>query len=821
MPGLSALGAAVAALVVCAGAYVGGALSIALRFEQGGIWLPHGILIAALLAAPVRRWWLYALALLPLHLHLVATVAGSVPPSIALVQFGADVGVAVVAAAVLRRAIGARARLDSLSRMGAFMVVAAFLAPCVGSALAVGAFAASGLVDDFWIGWQQRVLAQMCGAVIIAPPIVALAKGGMVAVRRASARQIVEAVALTAGLLAALLAPLAWQLPHFHHQWLLFVPLPLLLWSAVRFGPGGLGLHLLAVAVVSLLTAKVGRGPFVSGSTTEIGLALQAFFLAISIPLMLLAALVREHAQAAASLRMSQAEYRSVIEDQTELICRFRADGTYTFVNTAYCRYFKCFPDDLIGQKFWAFLPEYQHAASQAFLASITPEHPVASIEHEVVGPDGESRWQHWTDRGYFDEHGRIMEYQAVGRDITDLKRAAEEHRMLESQMRVADALKEVDRRKDEFLAMLAHELRNPLAPIVTAAEIIRMTGPADPTINWAGDVIARQAAQLKRLVDDLLDVSRITLGKITLNVAALDLGPIVAQAVEATQPLFTARGHQLSIDVPDASVHPLPIRGDAARLAQIISNLLNNAAKFTRDGGRIALKVRRVNSQVLVSVADNGIGIPAHMLERVFEMFMQLDGPGDHPRDGLGIGLALVKRLVEMHDGNIEARSDGPGRGSEFIVRLPLIVERAAGDPARGPAAGVRGAARGARPERVLVVDDNVDAAESLSRMLRLREHEVLVAHDGLAALAVAESMHPDIVLLDIGLPKLDGLEVARRLRGGSEGRRRLLVAMTGFGQAEDRARTAAAGFDHHLTKPVDPQTLYSLMQSARSQSP
>jgi CheY-like chemotaxis protein len=359
---------------------------------------------------------------------------------------------------------------------------------------------------------------------------------------------------------------------------------------------------------------------------------------------------------------------------------------------------------------------------------------------------------------------------------------------------------------------MLSHELRNPLAPITMAIEVMRLREPADDSIVWARDIIARQTAQLTRLVDDLLDVSRITLGKITLNRSALDLRPIVTQAVEAVQPLFTARRHQLAIDL---ATEPLPVVGDGARLTQIISNLLNNAARFTAEGGHIVLSARREGTRAVLSVKDDGIGIPPDMRERVFEMFTQLSSPGQRKQDGLGIGLALVKRLVAMHEGEIEARSEGAGRGSEMVVRLPIDVDQRALEDRAGP--GLSEAARTSRPERILVVDDNVDAAETLSRLLQLSAHEVRVAHDGLAGLAAAREMKPDVVLLDIGLPKLDGLEVARSLRACVEGPRPLLVAITGFGQTEDRARTAAAGFDHHLTKPVDPKLLQKLMQTAR----
>ena len=668
--------------------------------------------------------------------------------------------------------------------------------------------------------------------------------------------------------------------------------------------------------------------PVAIGSVAQIIVALQGFFLFISIPLMLLAALVSQNTQAAVSLRRSQEQYRAVVEDQSDLICRFLADGTYTFVNGAYCRYLQRSAEELIGSP---------RSLSEAFLAALTPESPVASSEHQVAGADGEVRWIEWTDRGFFDGRGRVIEFQSVGHDITDRKRAEEvikqseeqvrhfvrhvpaavamfdrdmryliysprwltdynlgdqdlvgrshyevfpeipahwkevhhrclagtvdvhdddsfvrtdgsiewlrweirpwrnarneiggiimfteviterkraeeEHRRLLAQARVAEALREGDRRKDEFLAVLSHELRNPLAPITMAIEVMRLREPGDASIVWARDIIARQTAQLTRLVDDLLDVSRITLGKIALNRSALDLRPIVAQAVEAVQPLYTARHHHLTIEV---STEPLPIWGDGARLTQIISNLLNNAARFTAEGGHVVLAARREGTRVVLSVKDDGIGIPPDMRERVFEMFTQIESPGQRKQEGLGIGLALVRQLVAMHDGDIEARSAGAGCGSELVVRLPLAEDdRAIGD---GAAPGGNDAVRGPRPERILVVDDNVDAAETLSRLLRLSAHEVRVAHDGLAALVAAREMNPDVVLLDIGLPKLDGLEVARSLRARVDGPRPLLVAITGFGQAEDRLRTTAAGFDHHLTKPVDPKLLQTLMQTAR----
>ena len=335
--------ALIATLLVCGGYYAGGAIGMGMRLVPGGpseIWLPQGILLAALLTAPVRRWWLYAVALLPTHVQLTADFNPHVPASMMFVQFAGQFVQAAVAAALLRPILGSPPRLDSLRRMGAFIFGGTFLVPFVVQAVVVGVYFAGGFVHDFWAPWQQRVLARMSGSVIVAAPILYFAANGLAGIRRRP-RRVAELVLLTACLIAAMPLLFAWKPGHPPHQWLVIVPLPFLLWSAVRFGPGALGLHLLVVVLVAVVCTKAGRGPFATGSVAEIIVALQGFFLFISIPLMLLAALVWQHAQAAASLRRSQEQYRSVVEGQSDLICRFLPDGTYTFVNDAYCRYFQ------------------------------------------------------------------------------------------------------------------------------------------------------------------------------------------------------------------------------------------------------------------------------------------------------------------------------------------------------------------------------------------------------------------------------------------------------------------------------------------------
>jgi CheY-like chemotaxis protein len=375
------------------------------------------------------------------------------------------------------------------------------------------------------------------------------------------------------------------------------------------------------------------------------------------------------------------------------------------------------------------------------------------------------------------------------------------------------DELREADRRKDEFLAMLAHELRNPLAPIRNAVQFLRMAGPASKDLPWACDVIERQTAQMTRLVDDLLDVSRITRGKIRLEKAPVDVATVVAQAVESSRPVIEARQHALDVALPPGP--PLLVDADATRLAQVVLNLLHNAAKYTDEGGKIWVVVERQGDEAAIRVRDTGIGIPPEMLPHVFDLFTQVDRTLDRAQGGLGIGLTLVRRLVELHGGRATASSPGPGQGSEFVIRLPLLDAA----PAEHQAAPANSQRTGPR-YRILVVDDNRDSADSLAIVLRGEGHEVVTAYDGPSALEEARTSQPQAVLLDIGLPGLDGYEVARRLRQDRDLQHVLLVAMTGYGKSEDRERSRQAGFDAHLVKPVDLDELKSLLSRSAAEA-
>ncbi|HKU70246.1 MAG TPA: ATP-binding protein, partial [Burkholderiales bacterium] len=363
----------------------------------------------------------------------------------------------------------------------------------------------------------------------------------------------------------------------------------------------------------------------------------------------------------------------------------------------------------------------------------------------------------------------------------------------------------EADRRKDQFLATLAHELRNPLAPIRTSLDILRMA-QMPPLAADACSIMERQMTHLVRLVDDLMEVSRITRGKIELRVETVDLASVIASAVETSRPLIDAGRHKLSVSLPG---EPLMIEGDPVRLSQVFSNLLNNSARYTDPGGRISIEAWRADGSIVITVRDTGVGIRPEALPRVFEMFAQAHATDVRAQTGLGIGLTIVRSLVELHGGSVSAESEGPGRGSRFSVRLPLA--------ARGGTAAVvpiSHAARFRKQRRVLLVDDNRDAADSLRVLLQTRGAEVRVAYDGASALEALEHFRADVAILDLGLPGMDGFEVARRIRertGGSCS----LIALTGWGQEEDRRQTEAAGFSHHLVKPVSIEALQATLES------
>jgi PAS domain S-box-containing protein len=446
------------------------------------------------------------------------------------------------------------------------------------------------------------------------------------------------------------------------------------------------------------------------------------------------------------------------------------------------------------------FFPEDESTIRDEFLPSVLAKgHGEIEVRFRNFRT-GEARWMDYKVLQLIDSDGHAA-FATVSRDVTDRRRMEDNLRKL------AADLSEADRRKDEFLATLSHELRNPLAPLRSTLEILKRSNGKRELIPEALDTMDRQLQQLVRLVDDLLDLSRITHNRIELRRDDVELASVIHQVIDASRPLAASAGHAIQVDVP---AEPMYVHADSARLTQIFDNLLNNAFKYTPPGGTITVTVRRRDNEGIVCVEDTGIGIPAGKLESIFEMFTQLDRSLDRSQAGLGLGLTLVKRLVESHGGSIEAKSAGSGKGSEFIVRLPLIAEGS-----RASTHATTDVDETTEVHRILVVDDNRDAASALAMLLQIAGHETFTAHDGPAGIEAAEKHRPELVLLDIGLPAVNGYEVCRRIRDQPWGNGMLLIALTGWGQSEDRRRSQEAGFDGHLVKPVNYGDLVAMLKS------
>jgi PAS domain S-box-containing protein len=491
--------------------------------------------------------------------------------------------------------------------------------------------------------------------------------------------------------------------------------------------------------------------------------------------------------------------YETALSNTIDFNYTFDLAGRFTFVNKALLDLWGKGLDEAVGKDFFdlGYPPELADRLQRQIRQVVDTRQPIRD-ETPYTSAAGERQYE-YIFVPVAGAGGAVEAVAGSTRDITDRKAL---ERTLRDQ---ADRLRDADRRKDEFLAVLAHELRNPLAPLRNALQVIRLSPDRDAR-EHARTLMERQLEQMVRLVDDLLDVSRISRGKLELRRERVDLARVVQSAVETSRPLIEQMGHELAVVLPQ---QPVDVDADLTRLAQVFLNLLNNSAKYTEPGGRIRLTAGRQGGDVVVAVQDTGIGIPADKLPGVFDLFSQVEGAMSRSQGGLGIGLSLVKRLVEMHGGSVEARSDGPGKGSTFTVRLPA------------PAGEARPARAGGREEaprstlRILVVDDNRDGADSLAMMLRLLGNDTLTAYDGVEGVAAAGTYRPDVVLLDIGLPGLSGHDACRRIREQPWGEGMTLIAVTGWGQEDDVRRSHDAGFDRHMVKPVDPDALMKLLAS------
>ena len=509
---------------------------------------------------------------------------------------------------------------------------------------------------------------------------------------------------------------------------------------------------------------------------------------------------ITESKRASNRLRESEARFRFLSESIPSIVWSADASGTVTYVNRRGLEYFGITEDERVHQPQGHLLhPEDRERCLTAWQRAVRGGSNF-EIEARSRRYDGAYRWFVTRAVPFRDVQGTIMSWFGVSMDIHE-------------QREMQEALRQADRRKDEFLATLAHELRNPLAPIRNALHIMRLRANDPPTVEQARLIMERQLGQMVRLVDDLLDVGRITRGKLDLRKERVELASIVKNAVDTTRPLIESAGHELSVSLPSQPIH---LDADPVRLAQVLANLLNNAAKYMDRGGRIWLSAQRTERDVILSVRDAGIGIAASALPTIFDMFTQIEESLEKSRGGLGIGLTLAKQLIELHGGTIEARSEGPGKGAEFSVRLPIVPVLTAVEDARElePQADVPVSFR------ILVADDNIDAAESMGMMLRLMGNDVRIVRDGQQAVDEAAAFRPDLALLDIGMPRLNGYDVARLIRHQRWGKEIVLVALTGWGQDEDKRKAAEAGFDHHFTKPVSPGDIANLMAQLRAAS-
>ncbi len=497
----------------------------------------------------------------------------------------------------------------------------------------------------------------------------------------------------------------------------------------------------------------------------------------------------------------TQAQLAAIVESSDDAIISKTLDGVIQSWNSAAARIFGHTAEEAIGQRITLIIPDDLQGEEREIIAQLRAGRRIEHFDTTRQTKDGRRIPVSLTVSPIHDDKGRVVGASKIARDISERRRAEETLRATE------DALRAAHRRKDEFMALLAHELRNPLAPIRYALATSRKHGATAEQRERAQEIIERQVTHMSRLLDDLLNVARITRGTLELRVTTLEFTSVLGTAIEAARPFLDAKQHSLSVELPSEAPR---INADPIRLAQVFSNLLINAAKYTDPGGKIRIVASLEGNMLVVAIRDTGIGISQEMMPRLFEMFTQAQDALDRSQGGLGLGLALVRGIVQLHGGSVSAHSEGENRGSEFTVRLPL-----GGVSGTPPSRAEGGAPVDGERFRILIVDDNEDAAEMCATFLELAGQDVRRAYDGRNALALAEAFRPRVAFLDIGLPDITGYELARTLRHAPWATNLLLVAVTGWGQDQDKRRALEAGFDHHLTKPIEPHELEHLLQS------
>jgi PAS domain S-box-containing protein len=794
------------------GAYVlfcGFAKWVAVLPDTGiSIWPSAGLFIATLILSDERRWPAWVLAALAAEL-LANALWFRNPLVVALLLNAGNALCAGAGAWLVKRYGQGPIRLEALRDVLGLVVLGALVAPVIAATVGAATLAWSE-GQPFAKAWTLWWIGDATGVLLVAPLLLIGLQSWQERAQLSGAR-VAEAALLVLVLLGVAALALGGRLP------LAYIVMPPLLWAAIRFEFRGAIVALVLLALTSAVFNGAGVSPFAlteASSPHDRQVMLQLFLAVSALSALVVAAIARQHRLAlqalrtanerlednverrTAELRRSEQRFRALADSLPVIVWVHDAQGKLEFVNPEYERFFGVTEAEVRAGGWQPLVhPDDAPAYIEAFLAA-QRERREFQATARVRRVDG--AWRYVASRGVprFNEAGEFIGMVGSSPDITE--------RIEQAQAMAAEA-----RRKDEFLAMLAHELRNPLAPIRTAAHLLAMSPSKDPLVVSASGVIERQSAQLARLVDDLLDVSRVATGKVLLQRATHDAAGFVQAGVESARPLADAKRQQLTLHLPAPGT--LFVDGDAARLTQAVGNVVGNAVKYTPEGGHIDVTLRAAadaRNTLEVVVTDDGPGIDAAVLPHVFDLFVQGDTSIARASDGLGIGLAMVRKLVELHGGSVSAHSDGAGRGARFVIRLPMAA------PPADTAAPATAAPPDAAARRILIVDDNRDAADSLAMLLQLEGHDVTVCHDGHDGVAQACAQPFDAVLLDLGLPGLDGFGIARALRAEGASRGARLIAVTGYGQPEDRARTADAGFDAHCVKPVDPALLSELLR-------
>lgn len=759
-------------------------LALAIRAEQvSAVWPPTGFALAAVVLLGRR-----AVPGILLGAFAANATAGE-PWWVAAGIAAGNTLEAVVGAAVLAR-YGFDASLARLRDVTA-LITAIAIASCVSATIGVAFLVAGGLqplsaAPALWPVWW---IGDALGGLIVAPLILVWSRGD----RPRQPRRFLEPALMLGGI--ALASGVVFSLlPNFPTGYLIY---PFLIWAALRLGPAYTTTASLLANAIAVAGTLAGQGPF-AGAGPEGGLVLVQIYMAVgATTALILGAVVAQSRQAheradrsEQRLRMAMAGARVGVWDWNvatgEILWSEGLEPLHGLPQGAFAGTYDAYRETIH--------PDDRERVESLIRKTLETRQPYEA-EFRLLGPDGVVRWTSARGIVLDDHEGRAARMIGVGIDVTQLKE-------LEEQLRLQH------QRKDEFLAMLGHELRNPLATIVHAVDLLSSSEPAE--VEEARRAIRRQAGTLSRLIDDLLDLSRITRGHVTLERRRVALSDVVSAGVDVWRHLLVQKRQRLTIERAGKT---LSVDGDPMRLAQVIANLVHNAAKFTPEGGAIAITMAEDCGSVVLRVRDEGQGMTPEVLAHAFELFVQGPSALDRQQGGLGLGLTLVRRLIDMHGGSIDMNSEGIGRGTEVTIRLPL----AAGEEATVRPEEAVAAPASARPRRVLVVEDNADARNMLVILLKRHGHEVRAASDGPAAIAEAQSFSPEVVLLDVGLPRLDGYAVAQALRAASGTTEALLVALTGYGQEEDREKAFAAGFDHHLLKPTDPAQVLAVMSMER----